>query len=150
MTDESYRMQPLQLHYKIKYINDSRCTNVNTAWFSLSQCNGPTIWVVGGMVHPSVRLREKLQEPEMLEQYKKLKAVIVLANPLSPKTEWDVLVNHSPILIHVTKDTLMPYVKKMAEHGDTVLFSPAAASFDMFENFEQRGSWFTQQVSACS
>lgn len=138
-TIEPYRMQRVGLHHKITLYNDSRATNPNATWFSLSQCPNNTVWIAGGVNKYPEYL---LHEPHMIAQYKKIKTLIVLGD----STLWDCLGRYISVIIHCDKDNLLSVIKKIAVEGDTVLFSPSAASFDLFENYEARGAWFSEQV----
>ncbi len=119
----------------VQYINDSKATNVNATYYALESMESETVWIVGG-VDKGNEYSELL--PLVNE---KVKAIICLG------------VNNEPIInafgncveIMVETQSMEEAVQqayRFAEKGDTVLLSPACASFDLFENYEDRGRKF--------
>ncbi len=134
-----HRLEKVLKIANVQYINDSKATNVNATFFALDSMTTPTIWIVGGVdkgndyseLMPLVR--------------EKVKAIICLG--LDNKKIIDAFVDVVDIMVEV--DNMRDAVntaKHMAEKGDTVLLSPACASFDLFQNYEDRGKQFKVAV----
>ena len=123
----------------VNYINDSKATNVNAAYYALDSMRAPTIWIAGGVdkgndytdLLPIVR--------------EKVKAIICLGIDNSKLIEF-----FSPYCeTIISTDNITDAVRnsyRLSEKNDTVLLSPACASFDLFENFEDRGNKFKEEV----
>lgn len=123
----------------IQYINDSKATNVNATFFALDSMNSPTIWIVGG-VDKGNDYAELL--PLVNE---KVKAIICLG--LDNRKIIDAFANIVDVMVEVsTMSDAVKMAQRIAEKGDSVLLSPACASFDLFENYEDRGRQFKQAV----
>jgi len=123
----------------VKYINDSKATNINATFYALDSMTTPTVWIVGGVdkgndyfdLMPLVR--------------EKVKAIICLGieNDKIIKTFGNVI---DLIVETQGAEEAVKVAYKIAEKGDTVLLSPACASFDLFENYEDRGRQFKQAI----
>jgi UDP-N-acetylmuramoylalanine--D-glutamate ligase len=142
LTKEPYRREPISLLDKIRVVNDSRSTTLNSAWFALSQCENSVVWIVGNMFSDKYHLRQKY----MREQYKKVKALIVLEDGADKPCVWHNIADQVPIIAHATPSRLINTIFFFANKGDTILFSPAAPSFDLFDNYTERGKWFNDQI----
>jgi UDP-N-acetylmuramoylalanine--D-glutamate ligase len=134
-----HRLEKVLKIQNVQYINDSKATNVNATFFALDSMTGPTIWIVGG-VDKGNDYAELL--PLVNE---KVKAIICLG--IDNKKIIETFADVVDELIEVTSMTeAVRQAYKLAEKGDTVLLSPACASFDLFENYEDRGRQFKQAV----
>ena len=134
-----HRLEKVLSILKVDYINDSKATNVNATYYALESMTRPTIWIVGGVdkgndytkLLPLVR--------------KNVKAIICLG--LNNEKIIDCF---SPVVnLLVEAGSMFEAVQAsydLAKKGDTVLLSPACASFDLFENYEDRGNQFKQLV----
>ena len=123
----------------VQYINDSKATNVNATFFALDSMTGPTVWIVGGVDKGNdyTDLMALVNE--------KVKAIICLG--IDNKKIIDAFADVVDELVEVASMTeAVRQAYRMAEKGDTVLLSPACASFDLFENYEDRGRQFKQAV----
>lgn len=124
----------------VTYINDSKATNVNAAWYALESMKAPVVWICGGT--------DKGNDYSQLDAVvrEKVKAVICLAeDPLKIRT---VFGDVSESYIEVKDmESAVKAAYEFASKGDVVLLSPACASFDLFDNFEERGKQFKEQVS---
>ncbi|MBO3099649.1 UDP-N-acetylmuramoyl-L-alanine--D-glutamate ligase [Gelidibacter pelagius] len=134
-----HRLEKVLKINKVRYINDSKATNVNATYFALDSMESPTIWIVGG-VDKGNDYRELF--PFINE---KVKAIICLG------VDNEKLLNTFGKMVDTIVETqyMSEAVKiayKIAETGDTVLLSPACASFDLFENYEDRGRQFKDAV----
>ena len=134
-----HRLEKVLKINNVQYINDSKATNVNATYYALESMESETVWIVGG-VDKGNEYSELL--PLVNE---KVKAIVCLG------------VNNEPILkafgncvdMIVETQSMDDAVKqayRLAEKGDTVLLSPACASFDLFQNYEDRGRQFKEAV----
>ncbi|WP_417371326.1 UDP-N-acetylmuramoyl-L-alanine--D-glutamate ligase [Gelidibacter japonicus] len=134
-----HRLEKVLKINKVRYINDSKATNVNATYFALDSMESPTIWIVGG-VDKGNDYRELF--PFINE---KVKAIICLG------VDNEKLLNTFGKMVDTIVETqsmneAVKMAYKLAETGDTVLLSPACASFDLFENYEDRGRQFKEAV----
>ncbi|WP_309641929.1 UDP-N-acetylmuramoyl-L-alanine--D-glutamate ligase [Flavobacterium sp.] len=134
-----HRLEKVLKIQNVQYINDSKATNVNATFFALDSMNAPTVWIVGGV--------DKGNDYADLMSlvHEKVKAIICLG--VDNKKIIDAFGNVVDVMIEV--DTMADAVKmsqRIAEKGDNVLLSPACASFDLFENYEDRGKQFKNAV----
>ena len=123
----------------VQYINDSKATNINATYYALESMKKPTVWIVGGV--------DKGNDYEELLPYvnEKVKAIICLGEDNEKIKE---AFSNVIDLIVETKgaEEAVKVAYKIAKKGDTVLLSPACASFDLFENYEDRGRQFKNAV----
>ena len=134
-----HRLEKVLKIQNVQYINDSKATNVNATFFALDSMNAPTVWIVGGVdkgndyteLMPLVREKVKAIVCLGLENTKIIEA---FGNVVDLVIEVDNMFDAVNMSAHI------------AEKGDTVLLSPACASFDLFENYEDRGNQFKQVV----
>lgn len=134
-----HRLEQVLKIQKINYINDSKATNINSVYFALESMNSQTVWIVGGIdkgndyeaLYPLVREKVKaivclgLDNQKIIESFQPFVDIIVETQSMKEA----VLIAH-----------------KIAEKSENVLLSPACASFDLFENYEDRGNQFKQAV----
>jgi len=123
----------------VDYINDSKATNVNSTWYALESVNPQVILIMGGV--------DKGNDYEMLRELvqDKVKAIICLGKDnkrIHEAFESDVEVIVNTFSAHEAVQVAYHLAKK----GDTVLLSPACASFDLFKNYEDRGNQFKMAV----
>ena len=134
-----HRLEPVLKIHGIEFINDSKATNVNSVWYALESMNTPTVWIVGG--HDKGNDYSELYD--LVKQ--KVKAIVCLGEDNSK------IIKAFTGLVSTIVDThsMEEAVKssyKLAKNGETVLLSPACASFDLFENYEDRGRKFKDIV----
>lgn len=134
-----HRLEFVAKVHGISFINDSKATNINSTWYALESQTDPVIWVVGGI--------DKGNDYSLITDLvkKKVKAIVCLGKDNTRIHEAfskivDILVNTD----NMQDCVQMAY--RLGKNGDVVLLSPACASFDLFENFEDRGNQFKQQV----
>ena len=134
-----HRLEFVAKVHGIEFINDSKATNVNSTWFALESMDKPTVWIVGGVDKGN-------DYSELMELVKThVKAIICLG-----------VDNHKIIEAFTgVVDTIVEaksaheavaYGYRFASKDETVLLSPACASFDLFENYEERGNMFKEAV----
>lgn len=134
-----HRLEPVAYVRGIEFINDSKATNVNSTWFALESMTKPVIWIVGG--------QDKGNDYSGLSELvrRKVKAIICLGKDNSRILE--AFGNHMGKVIETqSAHDAVKAAYKVGLPGDVVLLSPACASFDLFENFEERGRQFKQAV----
>jgi UDP-N-acetylmuramoylalanine--D-glutamate ligase len=134
-----HRLEHVAMVRGVEFINDSKATNVNSAWYALESIKKPIIWIVGGI--------DKGNDYDQLMELVKtrVKAIVCLGRDNSRIVRTFGLV--VPTLVET--DSVSDAVRAayyLGEPGDVVLLSPACASFDLFENFEDRGKKFKQEV----
>ena len=134
-----HRLEKVLKIQNVQYINDSKATNVNATFFALDSMNTPTVWIVGG-----VDKGNDYNELMSLVR-EKVKAIICLG--VDNKKIIDVFGNVVDMMIEVNNmEDAVKMAQRLSEKGDTVLLSPACASFDIFENYEDRGNQFKMAV----
>jgi len=134
-----HRLEKVFKIQNVQYINDSKATNVNATFFALGSMKTPTVWIVGG-----VDKGNDYNELMALVR-EKVKAIICLG--LDNTKIIDVFGNVVDTMIEVNNmEDAVKMAQRLSEKGDTVLLSPACASFDLFENYEDRGNQFKQAV----
>ena len=128
----------LKIHH-VQYINDSKATNVNATYYALDSMTTPVIWIVGG-VDKGNDYKELM--PLVRE---KVKAIVCLGLDNTPIKE--AFGNVADLLVETyAMSEAVKVAYKIAERGDSVLLSPACASFDLFKNYEDRGNQFKEAI----
>ena len=134
-----HRLEFVAKVHGIEFIDDSKATNVNSTWFALESMEHPTVWIVGGVDKGN-------DYSELLGLVKdKVKAIICLGKDNAKifeafENDVETIVEASTALEAVA------YGYRLAKKDETVLLSPACASFDLFENYEHRGNEFKNAV----
>tara|TARA_B110000037_G_scaffold31337_1_gene37649 strand:- start:8244 stop:9575 length:1332 start_codon:yes stop_codon:yes gene_type:complete len=134
-----HRLEQVLTINKVKYINDSKATNVNATYYALESMNTSTVWIVGGV--------DKGNDYKSLFPFvnEKVKAIICLGK--DNEALFDAFGNMVDTIIetqYMSEAVKIAY--KIAAAGESVLLSPACASFDLFENYEDRGQQFKAAV----
>ncbi|MBC7524327.1 MAG: UDP-N-acetylmuramoyl-L-alanine--D-glutamate ligase [Flavobacterium sp.] len=134
-----HRLEKVLKIHNVQYINDSKATNVNATFFALDSMTSPTVWILGGVD------KGNDYAELMALVHEKVKAIICLG--IDNKKIIDAFGNIVDMMVEVDnmKDAVNT-AKHIAEKGDTVLLSPACASFDLFQNYEDRGNQFKNEV----
>ena len=123
----------------VKFINDSKATNVNATYYALESMKQPTIWIVGG-----VDKGNDYTEIEDLVK-KKVKAIVCLG--IDNQKIIDFFQDKMESIYSTSSmQEAVKVSKSLAEEGDTVLLSPCCASFDLFNNYEDRGNQFKKEI----
>ena len=134
-----HRLEHVLKINKVQYINDSKATNVNATYYALESMDAPTVWIVGGI--------DKGNNYEELFPFvnEKEKAIICLG--VDNEKLFKTFGNMVDIIVETQfMSEAVKIAYKIAEAGDNVLLSPACASFDLFENYEDRGRQFKNAV----
>lgn len=136
-----HRLELVGNVHGIEFINDSKATNVNSTWYALESMNNPVILILGGV--------DKGNDYAMLNDLikEKVKAIICLGTDNKKILKAFGGMVDTITEAHSAKEAVAQ-AYKLGKKGDTVLLSPACASFDLFENYEDRGTQFKQAVRA--
>jgi UDP-N-acetylmuramoylalanine--D-glutamate ligase len=134
-----HRLEMVGNVHGIEFINDSKATNINSTWYALESMSNPVILILGGV--------DKGNDYSMLNELvkEKVKAIICLGadNKKIIKAFGGIV---ETILEANSAKEAVAQAYKLGKKGDTVLLSPACASFDLFENYEDRGTQFKEAV----
>lgn len=134
-----HRLEKVLKIAHVQYINDSKATNVNATFYALDSVSAPIVWIVGG-VDKGNDYRQLM--PLVRE---KVKAIICLgADNTKIKETFGNVVDLMVETFAMEEAVKVAY--KIGERGDTVLLSPACASFDLFKNYEDRGNQFKEAI----
>ena len=134
-----HRLEKVLKIQGVQYINDSKATNVNSVFYALDSMNTPTVWIVGGV--------DKGNDYDELMPLvrEKVKAIVCLG--VDNTKIINAFNNVVDVMVETTSmSEAVQLAQRLAEKGDSVLLSPACASFDLFENYEDRGRQFKQAV----
>lgn len=134
-----HRLEPVLKIRGVQFINDSKATNVNSAWYALESMQTPVIWIVGGVDKGN-------DYSELMDLVvSKVKAIICLGVDNSKiHAAFDGI--KEIVLDARSAEEAVQLAYRLSNPGDTVLLSPACASFDLFENYEDRGRKFKNAV----
>ncbi len=138
-TPPPHRLEKVAEINGITWINDSKATNVDSVFYALQAMDTPTVWIVGGQdkgndYSPLLKLVKKQVKAIVCMGLDNSKIISVFGNMKKPMAETR------------SAQEAVQAAQKMAQKGDTVLLSPACASFDLFKNYEDRGTQFRQAV----
>ena len=134
-----HRLERFLKVHGIEFVNDSKATNVNSTWYALESIHKPIVWIAGGV--------DKGNDYTMLYElaHEKVKAIVCLGkNNEKIHSAFDDIVDN--IVDTSSMEEAVKTAYYLARNGDTVLLSPACASFDLFENYEDRGRQFKKEV----
>lgn len=134
-----HRMEFVSTIRGVDFINDSKATNVNSTWYALESMRKPTILILGGV--------DKGNDYDMLRELvrEKVKAIVCLG--LDNRKIHEAFQNDVPLMINTSSaEEAVKGSFHFANPGDVVLLSPACASFDLFNNYEDRGTQFKKAV----
>lgn len=123
----------------IEFINDSKATNINSVWYALESAEKPVIWIAGGIDKGN-------DYSKILDLVKaKVKAIVCLGIDNSKLIS--AFEEVMPVICETfSAEDAVKQAYELAVKGDQVLLSPGCASFDLFENYEERGNKFKQAV----
>ena len=134
-----HRLEKVLKINNVLYINDSKATNVNATYYALESMESETVWILGGVDKGNV------YDDLLPLVNEKVKAIICLGvDNQKIKASFGNIVENIAETTSMNEAVQLAY--KLAEKGDNVLLSPACASFDLFENYEDRGRQFKEAV----
>ena len=134
-----HRMEFIAMVRGVEFINDSKATNVNSTWYALESMNKPVVLVLGGT--------DKGNDYTLIADLVKEKVKAIVCMGLDNKKILDAFKDIVPVIVET--DSAKKAVNasfKLSAKGDVVLLSPACASFDLFKNYEDRGTQFKNAV----
>lgn len=136
-----HRLEKVATIKGVEYVNDSKATNVNSAWYALETFMEPIVWIAGGV--------DKGNDYETLKDLVKERVKAIVCLGTDNRRIHEAFGDLVPVIVNTTS---MEECVRMAHHlavkGDVVLLSPACASFDLFDNYEDRGRQFKKYVKA--
>ncbi|MFC2100192.1 UDP-N-acetylmuramoyl-L-alanine--D-glutamate ligase [Bacteroidota bacterium] len=134
-----HRLEYVTKVHGIEFINDSKATNVNSTWYALECIIQPIVWIVGGI--------DKGNDYKVLKDLVKSKVKAIVCLGLDNSKIINAFKDVVEIILETkTAEEAVNTSYYLGQHGDTVLLSPACASFDLFENYEDRGRQFKMAV----
>ena len=134
-----HRLEKVAMVRGVEFINDSKATNVNSAWYALESMDKPVVWVAGGT--------DKGNDYTMLKELVKDKVRIIVCMGLDNHKIHEAFGKDVDMILNTTSAQEAVHVAfKLAKQGEAVLLSPACASFDLFKNYEDRGRQFKAAV----
>jgi UDP-N-acetylmuramoylalanine--D-glutamate ligase len=136
-----HRLEPVQTIRDVLYINDSKATNVDAAWYALECQTRPVVWIVGG--------KDKGNDYSVLVPLvkEKVKAIVCLGiDNHKIREAFEGIVGSDKMVETRSAEDAVKEATKFASPGDVVLLSPCCASFDLFHNMEERGNKFKEAV----
>jgi UDP-N-acetylmuramoylalanine--D-glutamate ligase len=136
-----HRLEKVRVVVGVTFVNDSKATNVNAVWYALESFPGNVVLIAGG--------RDKGNDYGPLKRLvdEKVKGLVGIGES-GDKVLAELGPHAGPTARAHTMEEAIQFARLMAEPGDTVLLSPACASFDMFENYEDRGDTFKRLVQS--
>ena len=134
-----HRMEPVATIKGVQFINDSKATNVNSTWYALESVEQPTILILGGV--------DKGNDYSSIKELVKQKVKAIICMGVDNRKIHEAFGNEVELIVNTNnaKDAVQSAFH-FANKGDVVLLSPACASFDLFKNYEDRGTQFKQAV----
>lgn len=136
-----HRLEKVRCVRGVSYINDSKATNIDAAWYALECQDKPVVWIVGGT--------DKGNDYTTLYDLvkTKVKAIVCLGVDNSKiHAAFENLVGQRNIVDTSSAEEAVKASSELAQEGDVVLLSPCCASFDLFKNYEERGKLFKEAV----
>jgi UDP-N-acetylmuramoylalanine--D-glutamate ligase len=134
-----HRLEKVLKINNVMYINDSKATNVNATFYALDSMQSPTVWIVGGVDKGN----DYAELYSLVNEH--VKAIICLGVDNSKIIE--AFQNLVDVMVETqSMDEAIKAAYRLSQRGDTVLLSPACASFDLFESYEDRGRQFKNAV----
>jgi len=134
-----HRLEFVAKVHGIEFINDSKATNINSTWFALESMEKPTVWIVGGV--------DKGNNYDELKELVKAKVKAIICLGVENQKIIDSFSDVVETIVEAsTAVEAVGFGYQLAKKDETVLLSPACASFDLFENYEDRGNQFKAAV----
>jgi UDP-N-acetylmuramoylalanine--D-glutamate ligase len=123
----------------VEFINDSKATNINAAWYALESMERPTVWIVGGV--------DKGNDYSELESLVKAKVKAIVCLGVDNEKIKEAFADHVEQIVETqSAKEAVNAAYQLAKNEEIVLLSPACASFDLFKNYEDRGNQFKKAV----
>ncbi len=133
-----HRLETVMVKNGIIYINDSKATNVDSAWYALDSMIGPIVWIAGGI--------DKGNDYSVLFDLVREKVKVLICMGVDNRKLVREFSSLCEVIDTASLEEAMKAVQQWAVPGDTVLLSPCCASFDLFKNYEDRGRLFKDAI----
>ena len=134
-----HRMEFVAMVRGVEFVNDSKATNVNSTWYALESMTKPVVLVLGGV--------DKGNDYQLIAELVKEKVKAIVCMGTDNKKIIQAFKNIVPVIVESESAKKAVNASfKLATKGDVVLLSPACASFDLFKNYEDRGTQFKNSV----
>lgn len=136
-----HRLEPVLSLKDVLYVNDSKATNIDAAWYALECQSRPIVWIVGG--------KDKGNDYSVLKKLvkDKVRAIVCLGiDNAKIHAAFEGIVGADKMVDTLSAEDAVKAASKFAEAGDVVLLSPCCASFDLFKSYEDRGDQFKEAV----
>lgn len=134
-----HRLEFVNSVHGIDFINDSKATNVNSTWYALESMQQPTIWIAGGV--------DKGNDYSELMELVQTRVKAIVCMGVDNKKIIEAFREVVPVIVETgSAEEAVQTAYRLGKKGDAVLLSPACASFDLFENYEDRGRKFKAAV----
>jgi UDP-N-acetylmuramoylalanine--D-glutamate ligase len=134
-----HRLEHVACISGVDYINDSKATNVNSTWYALESVNTDVILIMGGV--------DKGNDYDMLKELVKQKVKAIVCLGKNNKRIHEAFEDDVEVIVNTfSASEAVQVAYHLATKGNTVLLSPACASFDLFRNYEDRGNQFKMAV----
>ncbi len=136
----AHRLEYVGSVHGIRFINDSKATNVNSTWYALESAENPTVWIAGGI--------DKGNDYNFIKPLVKQKVKAIVCLGIDNKKIHEAFGDDVELIVDTQSAAeAVQAAYQIASKGETVLLSPACASFDLFENYEDRGNQFKKAVN---
>ncbi len=136
-----HRLEFVNTVHGIEFINDSKATNVNSTWYALESMTNPVIWIVGGI--------DKGNDYKILKELVKEKVKLIVCLGIDNEKIHKAFGEFVDDIYDTNSASqAVRTAYQLGKQGDTVLLSPACASFDLFKNYEERGGKFKEAVKS--
>ena len=134
-----HRMEYVSTIRGVEFINDSKATNVNSTWYALESMDKPTILILGGV--------DKGNDYSLIRDLVREKVKAIVCMGIDNRKIHEAFAHDVPLMVNTASaEEAVKAAFHFATKGDTVLLSPACASFDLFKNYEDRGRQFKEAV----
>jgi UDP-N-acetylmuramoylalanine--D-glutamate ligase len=134
-----HRMEYVSTIRGVEFINDSKATNVNSTWYALESMDKPTILILGGV--------DKGNDYSLIRDLVREKVKAIVCMGVDNRKIHEAFQHDVPVMVNTSSaEEAVKAAFHFAAKGDTVLLSPACASFDLFKNYEDRGRQFKEAV----
>ena len=134
-----HRLEPAGERDGVEWINDSKATNVDSVWYALESMTRPVVWIAGGT--------DKGNDYEPLKPFARQKVKALVCMGVDNEKLLKEFTGVVPTVVSTSSlEEAMQSAQRLSESGDTVLLSPACASFDLFKSYEHRGKLFKEWV----
>lgn len=136
-----HRLEYVRTVDGVRYVNDSKATNVNSCWYALESMNTPVVLILGG--------KDKGNDYSEIEEFVKKKVRAIVCLGVDNRKLHEFFEGKVPVMEDAgSMEEAVTKCRKLAMDGDTVLLSPCCASFDLFKSYEDRGHQFKACVKA--